>query len=108
MAIPIRKSVPLSAEVAHSLELIRTPGTDEAAAARELVGADITHVSEAQTMAAVIDLGRRLIEERARVESYRRLAAIDADDGQRAERRAALRHGRERREQRRAAEESAE
>jgi hypothetical protein len=102
-----RKSIPLSPAVAEALERIRTSGTDEAEAATELVGIDTTTVSEAQTLAAVVDLGRRLIEERAREESYRRLAAIDAADADRDRERAAFRARRAERERRRASEERA-
>lgn len=108
MATPSRKSVPVSPEVVHILELVRTRGTDEAAAASELSGVDTTRASEAQTLAAVIDLGRRLIEERAREESYRRLADIDAADPDDARERAAFRARRAERERRRAAEEAAD
>lgn len=104
----LRKSVPLSPETAHDLALIRTPGTDQARVAADLLGADPADMSEAQTLAAVIDLGRRLIEERVREESYRRLAAIDAADPTRATERAALRARRVEREARRATEEEAE
>lgn len=107
MAGATRKSIPLSPAVADALERIRTPGTDEAEAATELVGVDFTTVSEAQTLAAVIDLGRRLIEEKAREESYRRLAAVDAVDADRKQERAARRARRAERERRRATEERA-
>ena len=98
--------MPLSEDTARDLALIRTRGTDQAKAAADLIGADPTDMSEAQTLAAVIDLGRRLIEERVLEESYRRLAAIDAADAERARERAALQALREEREARRAAEES--
>ena len=108
MNAPLRKSVPLSEDTARDLALIRTRGTDQARAAADLIGADPAGMSEAQTLAAVIDLGRRLIEERVREESYRRLAAIDVADAQRARERAALRARREEREARRATEEESE
>jgi hypothetical protein len=68
----------------------------------ELTGGDPTTMSEAQALANVIDLGRRLIEERAREESYRRLAEIDAADDERGKDRAVRRARRARREERRA------
>jgi hypothetical protein len=102
-----RKSVPLSPETARELALIRTPGTDESKAAAELIGIDPADMSEAQTLAAVIDLGRRLIEERAREESYRRLKDIDAADAERDQERAAFLARRAERERRRAGEDQA-
>lgn len=99
-----RKSVPLTPEAARALERIRTRGTDEATAVVELVGVDPTDVSEAQTLAAVVDLGCRLIEERAREESYRRLAAIDAAATDGDQERAAFGARRAERERRRVAE----
>jgi hypothetical protein len=59
-------------------------------------------MSEAQALASVIDLGRRLIEERAREESYRRLAELDAADDERGKDRAVRRTLRAQREERRA------
>lgn len=108
MVVPLRKSVPLSPETARDLALIRTPGTDQARAAADLLGTDPVEMSEAQTLAAVIDLGRRLIEERAREASYRRLAAMDATDADRHRERAARRPLRMERETRRTTEERAE
>jgi hypothetical protein len=104
MAMPMRKSVPLSEEAAQALDRIRTRGTDEAEAASELIGIDTTEASEAQTLAAVVDLGRRLIEERAREESYRRLVAIDAAATDRDQERVAFLARRAERERRRAGE----
>jgi hypothetical protein len=104
MSTAHRKSVPLSPEAAAALERIHTRGTDEAEAATELLGIDTAEVSEAQVLVAVVDLGRRLIEEKAREESYRRLAAMDAAAADRDQERAAFITRRAERERRRTAE----
>lgn len=56
MATPQRKTVPLPPDLADALDRMRTRGTDEAAVAAELIGIDTVEASEAQTLAAVIEL----------------------------------------------------
>lgn len=74
-----REYVPLNEEDLHALSCVKSPGTDEAAALQELTGVSLgSRPSKAAAIHALVEAGRKAVEEKALEIAYRREAEFTA------------------------------
>ncbi|MBT2488239.1 hypothetical protein J7E96_06820 [Streptomyces sp. ISL-96] len=80
-AMKIRKSIPLSHEDQAHLERLRTAGTPEHEALKQVAGILLADdASEAETLHALLTAGRIAVTERVMLTGYAALAAAQDDE----------------------------
>ncbi|MFW6694680.1 hypothetical protein [Streptomyces sp. MAR4 CNX-425] len=79
--VKVRKSVPLTSEDQAVLDRLRTPGTAEHEALRDVAGILLDDdASEAETLHALLTAGRLAVTERVMLSGYAALAAAQDED----------------------------
>jgi hypothetical protein len=76
-----RKTVPVTAEDTATVERLRQPASSERSALAELLGVELPpHPSEGEALQALVEAGRRAVEQQMMLKGYAALAAARDDE----------------------------